>query len=346
MTARSVTLPHMSTSYTPDLISDLKRMCAGKTRPEQVKVLQTELGLSDRQARRAYAKYLEPIAVVSDEGWKHLRDAKARYDESTVAKTAPESPKRQIKRLFWDIETSPNVVLSWRIGYKINLDHSNILKERAIICIGYKWEGESKARILTWDSEQDDKAMLVEFLKVAAEADEMVAHNGDQFDMPWFKTRCAFHGLEPMPDYKTVDTLQWARRRFYFNSNKLDYVAQYLGLGGKIKTEFGLWKDIVLRKDAGALKRMCDYCMKDVVLLEQVWARLSQLVPHKTHVGVLAGGERWTCPRDGSTNVYISKTKVTAAGAKQYQFRCRDCGGYYTIGAAAHAAYLEAKGKA
>lgn len=250
---------------------------------------------------------------------------------------------RKVRRLFYDIETSPNVVLSWRIGYKINLDHSNILKERAIITIGYKWEDEKTAHVLTWDENQDDKAMLVRFLEIANQADELVAHNGDGFDMPWFKTRCIFHGLQPMPDYKTVDTLAWARRKFYFNSNKLDYIAQYLGLGAKIKTEFGLWKEIVLNRDAAALKRMCDYCAKDVLLLQEVWARLSELVAPKTHVGVLAGGERWSSPYSGSTNVHLSKTKVTAGGTKQYQMRDSDTGRYYTIGAAAYAAYQDAK---
>ena len=115
---------------------------------------------------------------------------------------------RKIKRLFYDLETSPNVVLSWRVGYKLNIDQANIVKERAIICIGYKWEGDAKAQVLQWDANQCDKAMLVRFLAIANEADEMVAHNGDKFDLPWFRARCAYHGLQSMPSYKTVDTLQ------------------------------------------------------------------------------------------------------------------------------------------
>lgn len=246
---------------------------------------------------------------------------------------------RKIKRLFWDIETSPNVVLSWRIGYKINISHDNLLKERAIICIGYKWEGDPVVHVIHWDKDQNDRSMLEAFLKVANEADELIAHNGDSFDMPWFKTRCLFHGLQTIPDYKTVDTLQWARRKFYFNSNKMDYIAKFLGMGGKIKTEFDLWKEIVLNSCPAAMKRMCDYCKKDVALLEQVWKRLSAVVPQKTHVGVLTGSDKWTCPRDGSQNVCVTKTRVTAAGTVSYQMQCNDCGSYYTISARAHADY-------
>ena len=187
--------------------------------------------------------------------------------------------------------------------------------------------------------------MLAKFLDIANEADELVHHNGDKFDLPWFKTRCLFHGLIPLPEYKCVDTLQWARRRFYFNSNKLNYIAKFLGFGGKIKTEFGLWKEIVLNKCPKAMRSMCEYCERDVHLLQRVYDRLAQLVPGKTHAGVLNGGQKWTSPKDGGTNIKLHKTKVTANGTKQYQMQDRDSGVYFTINQAAYTAYLEEKPK-
>ena len=39
------------------------------------------------------------------------------------------------KRLFYDIETSYNIVKSWRIGFNINLNMEDIIQERAIITI-------------------------------------------------------------------------------------------------------------------------------------------------------------------------------------------------------------------
>lgn len=249
---------------------------------------------------------------------------------------------RPLRRLFFDIETSPNVVLSWRIGYKINLSHENILNERAIICIGYKWEGEDKLHALHWDKDQSDKALLERFIKIAGEADELVAHNGDKFDLPWIKTRCIFHGLPTMPDYKTIDTLQWSRRKFYFNSNRLDYIARFLGIGAKIKTEFNLWRE-VLKNNQAAMNSMVTYCKQDVALLEKVWHRLAQHVNAKTHAGVAAGLEAWTCPRTGSTHVKKSQTKVTARGVRQHQMKNLETGTYYTISDKAFRDYQEAK---
>jgi DNA polymerase elongation subunit (family B) len=47
---------------------------------------------------------------------------------------------------------------------------------------------------LTWDKKQSDKAMIKAFLKVMAQADEIVAHNGDKFDLKWLRTRALLHG--------------------------------------------------------------------------------------------------------------------------------------------------------
>ncbi len=54
------------------------------------------------------------------------------------------------KRLFYDIETSFNVGVFWRTGYNLTINPGDIIHERAIICICYKWEGEDEIHSLTW----------------------------------------------------------------------------------------------------------------------------------------------------------------------------------------------------
>ncbi len=249
-----------------------------------------------------------------------------------------------MNRLYLDLEVSPNVVLSWRVGYEVKIDAENIVKERAIICAGYKWQGEKTAKCVVWDKNQDDKAVLEHIIPIMAEADEIVMHNGDRFDLPWVMARAAFHNLR-VPPVRTIDTLQWARRRFNFNSNRLDYIARFLGIGGKIKTEFGLWKDICLHSCPKSLKLMSDYCKRDVELLEHVYHRLAEFTPAKTHAGVLAGGDKWTCPHCGGKNVKVNKRKVTARGVVQWQMQCKEDGRYFSISESAHKEYLEYKKK-
>jgi len=234
------------------------------------------------------------------------------------------------KRLFFDIETSPNIGLFWEAGYKKNIDYSNIIKERAIICICYKWEDSKEVGYLTWDSKQCDKKMLEKFIAVANTADEMVGHNGDKFDLAWIRTRCLFHRIEMFPTYTTIDTLKVSRNKFRFNSNKLDYIAKYLGMGEKIKTEFGLWKAIVLNKDKEAMAKMVKYCQQDVKLLEKVYKELSLHILPKTHYGVIFGGDRGSCPECGSEDLVRVGTRSSASGLKKVQLKCKTCNKMHT----------------
>jgi len=233
------------------------------------------------------------------------------------------------RRLFFDIETSPNIGLFWEAGYKKNIDYSNIIKERSIICICYKWEDEKEVYGLTWDRKQSDKKMLQEFIQVANQATEMVGHNGDKFDLAWIRTRCLFHGIEMFPKYTTIDTLKVARSKFKFNSNRLNYIAGYLGIGSKIKTEFDLWKSILMDNDKVAMEKMVKYCKHDVVLLEKVFKHLNTHIEAKSHYGVLFGAYRGTCPECGSDDLIRSTVRTTATGIVKVMYQCKTCNKYH-----------------
>jgi DNA polymerase elongation subunit (family B) len=236
----------------------------------------------------------------------------------------------KFKRLFFDIETSPNVVMSWRVGYKIQLSYDNIVEERAIICICYKWEDDEKVHYLTW-KDGCDKKMLEKFVKVAKQASEIVGHNSDRFDIKWVRTRCLFHRIPLFPSWKPVDTLKMSRGGFLFNSNRLDYIGQFLGVGQKMETGgFGLWKE-VLKGNKEALKTMVVYCQEDVRLLERVFTEMEDYTKHHTHVAVMEGGFKFQCPRCSSTEVQCNKTLTTAAGTIRRELKCTDCKRNYTV---------------
>jgi predicted PolB exonuclease-like 3'-5' exonuclease len=251
----------------------------------------------------------------------------------------------RVRRLFWDIETSPNIGFFWRPGWRVTLDAQNIINERAVICICWKWGGEKKVHHLEWDA-GNDLDMIMEFAGVLEGADEAVAHNGDNFDMGWYNGRHLIHGLDPIPKTKTVDTYKIAAKNFNLNSYKLDYLARILLGEGKEHAEFDMWKDIVLYNDEAAMNKMVRYCKKDVVLLERVWEKLSSYVEPETHSAVVATGnvrDRWMCKHCGSSHVKKSKTNVTRAGMMQHQMQCLNCGRYYSIANLAYQWYLEQK---
>lgn len=230
-----------------------------------------------------------------------------------------------IKRLFFDIETSPNVVYTWRAGYNITISHDSIIKERRIISIHWKWQYSNKVYNLCWDENQNDKKMLKEFMDVLNGADECVAHNGDRFDIRWLRTRCLYHGIPMIANVKTLDTRKKAKSHFYFNSNKLDYIAKFVGVGKKLDHEgYELWLK-VMDGDKEALKRMLEYGDHDVVILEMIYHKMKNYIRHNVHHGVLKGHEKTSCPNCTNEKISFVKLISTPMGTVQVLVKCNNC---------------------
>lgn len=236
----------------------------------------------------------------------------------------------KLKRLFFDIEVSPNIGFFWTAGFKQNISPESIIEERKILCICYKWAGEDKVYSLKWDG-NNDKEVLRSFILVANEADEIIGHNEDRFDIPWLRTRCLYYNIPAFPHYDTLDTLKSAKSKFKFNSNKLDYIAQFLGVGQKVHVDYKLWVDIVLKKSKKALSELVDYCKEDVRLVERVFDRMMPYLPAKVHHGVLAGNGKNSCPECGEHKLRYVKKRATAAGTLRYQMQCKNCKKYHTV---------------
>jgi hypothetical protein len=197
-----------------------------------------------------------------------FRKIRIKNDDSVLEVKAPK------RKLFIDIESSFNIVSSWRIGSKINLSHDNIIEEKKIICLSYSWDDSDKVQTLSWNSDGDAK-LLLEFSKLLNEDVILVGHNSDGFDIPFIRTRCIYHGIPFPAKLQTIDTLKMARNSFSFNNNKLDYIAKFLGLGEKVSTGgLQLWNDVILKKDKEALKNMIDYCENDVIITKKVYQKL------------------------------------------------------------------------
>lgn len=246
----------------------------------------------------------------------------------------------KIKRLFFDIETSPNIGYFWRAGFKLNIGTENIIEERKIICISYKFEDEEKIHTLTWDKNQCDRKMLLKFMEIINKSDEAIGHNGDRFDLKWIRTRCIYHRIPMFPYYRTLDTLKKSRGIFNFNSNRLDYIAKFLGVGAKVKHDgFDMWKD-VMRGDKVALQNMVTYCEGDIIVLEDVFLTMQNYIKHNTHSGVINGKLKASCPNCASENVSLLKNDVTPVGTIKRKMGCNSCGYTYDISNSAYKNHL------
>lgn len=247
------------------------------------------------------------------------------------------------KILIYDIETSYNIVKSWRIGYNININPKDIIHERKIICVSYKWLGEDQVYNLQWDKNQDDKFLLEQFIEVLNEADLIVAHNGERYDLKFIKTRAIYQGLEMLIDYPQFDTLKVAKKKFNFNSNKLDYISEYLGFENKIKTEMKLWDDIIFNKCPKAMDKMIEYCNMDVILLEKVYNRLVHWEKPKYHFGVLNGLSKETSPIEGGLNLELVKTVTTNRGTLKRIMKDLDTNRLFEMSETSYKKYIDNK---
>ena len=249
------------------------------------------------------------------------------------------------KRLFYDIETSYNIVKSWRIGFNINLNMEDIIQERAIITIAYKWEGEEDVTVLSWDK-GCDKKIIEDFVKVMAKADELVGHNVDRYDTKFIMARALKHNISVLPKYQSTDTLKLAKKHFMLNSNKLDYIAQYLGIGHKTKHRgLSMWDDIILRNDPKALEEMIEYNVQDVFLTEQVYHKLMEYSLPKVNHASKQTGDKHTCPQCGSDHAELHKTYISGTGTKTRLMNCLNCSTNFTINNTNYTKFYEGNAK-
>lgn len=227
--------------------------------------------------------------------------------------------------LIWDIETSPMVCTTW-ILRQPNLSHENILQESLLLTAAWKWHGtqEVYSAAINPKRPKNDKMLISTLYKTLLEADVLVAHNGDKFDLRKFNARAIYHGLKPLPKIPTIDTLKVARRIFSFNSNRLDYLGKFLCGEGKIKTEYDLWLK-VMKGDEKALALMVKYNRGDVVVLEKVYDRLRPYI--KNHPNIALYQDEIVCPNCGSKALNRRGFKYQATTRRQ-QFQCCSCGAW------------------
>lgn len=230
------------------------------------------------------------------------------------------------KRLFYDIETSYYIVKAWSPGWGKTITPTDIIKYPAVICVCWKWEGEDEVHHLEWDDEQNDKKLLEDFVKVFNKANQVVAHNGDRFDLKWLRMRAIFHDIHMNPRYETIDTLKIAKSQFRFHSNKLDELGKFLEIGEKIPTDMTLWDKVILNKDPEAMEQMVAYCKQDVALLEKVFNKLKPYSKVGFNYGKLYGDKNWACPECGNLKVHVGKAYTTPMGVRRYYLRCKTGG--------------------
>ena len=198
-----------------------------------------------------------------------------------------------------------------------------------MLSFAYKWLGERQVKAFALPDfkgykagSENDEQLVKALWKLFDEADVLIAHNGDQFDIKKANARFAYYNLPPPSPYKTIDTKKVAKKYFNFTSNKLDDLGAYFGFGRKmVHTGFDLWKRC-MAGDLKAWKKMVAYNKRDVVLLEKIYLHLRPWIQGHPNTAVLKGVSG--CPNCGGTHLQKRGTGINKTGT-YIRYQCIDC---------------------
>lgn len=230
-----------------------------------------------------------------------------------------------MKILLLDIETSPNVAHIWGL-FNQNIGLPQLLESSYTMCYSAKWLGEKQ---IYFDSVQKStsQSMLEGIHGLLEDADAVVHYNGTKFDMPTLNKEFLIHKMPPPPPVKQIDLLRVVKSQFRFPSNKLDYVAQRLGLGKKKDHEgHTLWIKC-MNGDKKAWATMESYNIQDVILLEKLYKKLLPWVKQPLNQSLMKDRNGFVCPTCAKPNLISKGFQYTSAGAYQRYF-CKACGAY------------------
>lgn len=227
------------------------------------------------------------------------------------------------KILVIDIETEPALSYHWGM-FRQNIAPVQVKKDPAILCFAAKWFGQSE--IFDYSVWNDGRIeMLTKARELLSEADAVVTKNGDSFDLAWFNTEWAKYDIPALPKLTSIDLEKTIRYKFRFLSNKLEYVAPYLGVGKKVKHEgFELWIK-VMNGDEVAQRKMLRYCRGDVRVTDGLYRKIRPFITNHPHMGNIPGRYCGAC---GSSHVHVSKYRRTKTMRIQ-QLHCQNCGSYF-----------------
>lgn len=180
--------------------------------------------------------------------------------------------------LLIDIETMFQIFGGFG-RFNQNFSEAQVFENSKLLCACAKWLGSqhmieiSPEDFSEWHTPGTQEAMLWKAWNLLDRAEYVIAHNVS-FDTKMLNAFFITNGLPKPSPYRIIDTLRIARQNFRFDSNKLDSLGKFLGVGRKVDhTGIALWMDCY-KGDTDAWRHMIEYNVQDVLLLEDVYYKL------------------------------------------------------------------------
>jgi hypothetical protein len=238
-------------------------------------------------------------------------------------------PETGPKILLFDIETSPMLGHVWSL-WENNVALNQLHTDWHVLAWAAKWLGDTEDKVMYQDQRnakdiEDDSHLLKNIWSLLDMCDIAVGQNSKKFDTKKLNARFILNGFQPPTKYRQIDTVEIAKRRFGFTSNKLEYMTdklctKYKKSKHKKFSGFELWKEC-LAGNMEAWEEMKEYNTFDVLSLEELYLILRPWADNHLNLSVYDEGVAVICSRCGGTSLHKRGFAYTSVG-KYQKWRC------------------------
>lgn len=235
------------------------------------------------------------------------------------------------KLLYFDIETAPVRIEAdvWNI-WDVHIRPEDVKEDWFVLGWAAKWVCSSSMFSYVLQPKEakkcDDSRVMKPLWKLFNEADIVIGHNSDKFDIKKMNWRWLVHGYKPPRPYRTVDTLKEARKYFAPTSRSLDFMTKALNLNGKMKHRPGLFKECKEGKH-DALIELRKYNEVDVLEGESLYLKMRPWMNNHPNMGLYYETDTEKCKNCGSTDLDFDSLKPVVTTANTYVcWTCINCG--------------------
>ena len=228
--------------------------------------------------------------------------------------------------ILYDLEVSRSLVEGY--GNRWDFKVIKFIRPQELMCYSWKELGEKKTHFVSRHDFKTYHEFVVSLHTLLDSADITIAHNGGSFDDKMANRFFVTEGISPPKPRKTIDTKREAKRWFRFESNKLDDLGQFLGLGRKESIGYADLEDDFMSDNPSkqTIKLMRRYNDQDVRLLERIYLKLRPYMASHPNLGDL-GGIDGICPKCGSSNLHKRGFNHKRSGSSQ-RYQCQNCFGW------------------
>lgn len=241
--------------------------------------------------------------------------------------------------LVLDVERLPGITRQFwwdrgdlQKGRYIHYETVERMPRVTIVCA--KWyDSDEVIELAEWDKGGRQK-FLRRVHNLMAQADTIVGHFITGADLPWLANDLHVEaGLEPLPPFKTIDTLKVIRKAFGVGApfKSLDAFCQLVKAGGKTDAyDPRAMERAVTDKSVEDRERLVKYCVGDVLATQALLDWLIPYIPNPPALFVSGKDSLTTCHRCGHDTEPINRRYI--ANVLTYSMRrCTECKAYSRI---------------